>query len=320
MTTTGTYIFNVTRDDIVREAMINVGKLDPDEPPTPRESSDCVRKLNMIVKQWMGKTDFAPGLKTWTRRRAALFLSTITGQYTVGPTATGWATTYSITKTTAAAAGGGGSVTLASTTGVVIGYNIGIQLANGNLFWTTISNLVGLVASLTATIPAASSVNSGAVVYVYQTAAQQPIDLEAAVLRDNNNEDVPMKVMIQEEYDALPSKTDLANVSDPTAIYLEYQLGFSYLFLDVAGAFDVTKYLVVTYLESIQDITNPTDNPEFPPEYYQPLCWELSKQIAPMFRAVWSKDMEDNYKTAIALAKGKEPDVTRMFFNSGSED
>jgi hypothetical protein len=320
VTTTGTYSFNVTRDDIVREAMINVGKLDPDESPTPRESTDCVLKLNLIVKQWMGKTDFAPGLKTWTRRRSALFLSNATGQYSVGPVATGWATTYARTTTTAPTAGGGGSVTLAATAGVVIGYNIGIQLASGNLFWTTVSNLVGSVASLTAAIPVASSVASGAVVYAYQTAAQQPIDLEAVVLRDQNNEDVPMKIMIQEEYDALPSKTDLSNTSDPTAIYLEYQLGNSNLFLDVAAAFDVTKYLVVTYLESIQDITNPLDNPEFPPEYFQPLCWELAKQIAPMFRAVWTKDMEDDYKTAISLAKGKDPEVSRMYFQSGSED
>ena len=61
MPTSGTYSFTVTRDDIVREAMLNIGKLGEAETPTAQEVTDCARKLNMLVKQWMARQDFAPG-------------------------------------------------------------------------------------------------------------------------------------------------------------------------------------------------------------------------------------------------------------------
>ena len=231
----------------------------------------------------------------------------------------GWTTDkFIVTTTSASAVLGAGSIVVTSPTGIVIGSFIGINLSSGDLFWTTVTNVVGSTVSLTSNLP--SAVNSGGTVYAYQVAAQQPQNVEAVVLRDKFNEDIPMKIMLQEEYDILPSKTDPVNISDPTAIYYEFQLGNSNLFIDVAGVIDVTKYLVITYLEPIQDITNPLDNPEFPVEYYNSLCWELSKQIAPMFRAVWTPEMESNYKTALALGKNKDPQLSRQFFNPGSED
>ena len=82
MATSGTYSFGVTKYDIIRQAMLNIGKLDPVEAPTAEEMDDCSRLLNMMCKQWMGKTDFAPGLKVWTRKRGHLLLSNTTGAYT----------------------------------------------------------------------------------------------------------------------------------------------------------------------------------------------------------------------------------------------
>lgn len=72
MTTSGVYSFSVTRDQIVRLAMLNIGQLQDIEVPTAQELTDCSMFLNMMVKQWMGKADFAPGLKTWTRRHGHL--------------------------------------------------------------------------------------------------------------------------------------------------------------------------------------------------------------------------------------------------------
>ena len=69
MSTSGTYTFTVTRDDIIREAMLNIGRLDAYSQIDPTETTDCARKLNMMVKTWMGRLDYAPGLKAWTRQR-----------------------------------------------------------------------------------------------------------------------------------------------------------------------------------------------------------------------------------------------------------
>ena len=51
MSTSGTYTFTVTRDDIIREAMLNIGKLDAYGSIDPQETTDCARKLNMMCKQ-----------------------------------------------------------------------------------------------------------------------------------------------------------------------------------------------------------------------------------------------------------------------------
>lgn len=318
MTTSGTYAFTVNRDQIIRQSMLNIGKIDADDPIPPQEISDCAFVLNMIAKQWQGKGDFGVGLKVWTRRRGHLFLSSTQYQYILGPSGTGWTLNYVDPVTTTSALAAATSVTLSSVTGVAAAYYIGIELASGDMFWTTVTTVVGNVANLTAALP--SSVLAGAQVFVYATTATQPILIEAAVLRDINNEDVPLNIMrTTQDYDNLPSKTDPTNISDPMAIYYEFQLGSSYLYTDVAGAQDVTKHIVLTYMEAIQDFNNPLDTPEYPQEYFLPLCWELSKQIAPMFQAMWTPLMQSNYEMAVAIGKKKDPEMSSAYFQSGND-
>jgi hypothetical protein len=319
MATSGTYSFTCNRNEIIRQAMLNIGKLDADDPIPATEMSDCAFTLNMLVKQWQGKSDFAAGLKVWTRRRGHLFLSSTQYQYVLGPSGTGWTLDFVSPTTTAAALAAATSVTLSSVTGVAAAYYIGIELASGDMFWTTVTTVVGLVANLTAALP--SAVNSGAQVFVYQTIATQPIVIEAAVLRDTNNEDTPLKFLrTTQDYDNLPSKTDPTNISDPSAIYYEFQLGSSYLYTDVAGAQDVTKHIVLTYMEAIQDFNNPTDEPEYPQEMFLTLCWGLAKEIAPMFHATWTQLMQNNYENAMAIGKKKDAEVNTMFYQPGVDE
>lgn len=326
MATSGNYILTVQRDDIIRQAMLNLGKLGEGENPTPQETIDMALKLNMLVKQWMGKTDFAPGLKTWTRRRGYLYLHNTTGQYTVGPNATGWSNTFNRSFTTVASNAGTNTISVApGTTGITNGDSIGVQNTsgggNGDIQWTTVSNYNSGSGVITLGTTLVASVSSGAVVYNYTTTAQNPLTIESAVLRDNNNEDTPLKIMAStQDYDMLPSKTDLNNISDPTQIYYEWQLSNSNLFTDVAASQDVTKYLVLTYLEEIQVFNNPTDNPEYSAEWFDPLCWGLSKRAAPMFNMPWTQLMQDNYTESLAIARHKGPEKTSLFFQPGEDE
>jgi hypothetical protein len=136
LTTSGSYSFSVNRDQVIRQAMLNIGKLDESEVPTAQQTSDCAFCLNMLIKQWQGRADFAPGLKVWTRRRGHLFLSGTTGQYSVGPGATGWTESYASTTTASAAAQGATVVTVSSTVGIAATYHIGIELNSGTIQWT----------------------------------------------------------------------------------------------------------------------------------------------------------------------------------------
>jgi len=319
MTTSGVYSFSVTRDDLIRQSMLNIGKIGAYDTPDAVQTADIGMMLNMICKQWMGKADFAPGLKVFTRKRGHLFLSNTTGQYTVGPGATGWTNNYTSRTLASAAAAAATTLVLNSITGLVVGDKIGIELDSGALFWTTVLTLPTTTITVAAGLPSGAS--SDSVVFTYTTTAQQPLFIEAAVLRDIWSVDTPIRIFkTTQEYDVLPNKTDITNVQDPTSIYYENQLTNSYLYTDGGAAQDVTKHLVLTYMEPIQDLINPLDTPSYPQEWFLPLSWGLSKNICPMFNRIWTPLMEENFITALKIAQQKDAENSSLFFVGNAEE
>lgn len=319
MTTSGTYIFTVNRDTIIRQALLDCGKLDGIETPEPQDIQDCATKLNMMVKQWQGKSDYAPGLKTWTRRRGHLFLSSTTGQYLVGPAAPGWTLAYVSPTLSTTVAAGGVAIGLSSLVGVAVLNSIGVIQTDGSLFWTTVLSVVGAVVTLTAGLPVGAA--AGATVFCYVTSAQNPLYIETAILRDQYNSDTPMRIMRDvRTYDMISNKADPNNASDPGGIYYEFQLDNSNLFIDCGAAQDVNKHLVLTFLETIQDFNNPLDAPEYPQEWMLPLCLGLQKLISPMYNKPWTQLMQDNFVAALAIARHKDAEIVEMYFQPGSED
>jgi hypothetical protein len=313
MTTSGTYVFTVTRDDVIRQAMLNIGKLDAEESPKPQDTTDCSRVLNMMCKQWQAKSDFAAGLKVWTRRRGYLFLNNSSGQYTLGPGGIGWTLSPLFTATTSNTIATATTISVPASLSIAAADNIGIVMDSGAIFWTTVVSYIGTTITLTTAIKGSAA--SGSIVYAYTNAATQPITIETAILRDSTNNDVPVRIIRDvQTYDLLPQKANPQNSSDPGAIYYEFQLTNSNLYTDVGAAQDVTKYLVITYMEAIQDFNNPLDNPEYPQEWFLAISWGLAKEIAPMYNAPWTPLMTDNFTRALAIAQKKDPEVRTDYF------
>ena len=329
MTTSGTYSFTVTRDDLIREAMLNIGKLDAYGAIDPIEQTDCARKLNMMVKTWMGTYDFAPGLKIWTRQRADLFLSSQKGQYLLGPTGDNWAgsvatstTTPSQSNTLTVAAAAGATVLTVGSVGaaeVTVGDYVVCCLTNGDTQSTTCTAVNLGAGTITIANALTVAMASGGYVYNYTTKAQRPEALVTAVLRDTNANDTPMNFMTIQTYEALPTKTTTAYQSDPTTLYYEAQLNNGVLYLDVGGAGDVTKFLHIVYLRPTQDFNNPLDTPEYPSVWYEALSWGLSKRICPMFDGRWDQTMETNYQAALQIARESYSDMTETYFQPNAD-
>lgn len=317
MATSGTYSFGVTKYEIVRQAMLNIGKLDPMETPTANEMQDCSFVLNMLCKQWMGKTDFAPGLKVWTRKRGHLLLSNTAGNYTIGPTAQGWTNDLGVTTTTAAASAGAGAVVVSSAAGITTSSTVAVYLDSGALHYSGVSSVAGSTVNLAVVLP--SSAASGNQVFSYTTAAQNPKDIETAVLRDVNNTDSPLDIMTVQDYDYLPNKADPNYFGDPTAIYFERGLDSSTVYTDVGAAIDTRSHIVITYQEPIQDMTNNADEPYYPQEWYLALCWGLSEQITPMFRANWTEKMESLKANAMAIARQGDAERSSLYYQPGED-
>jgi hypothetical protein len=338
MALSATYSFSVSRDDVIREAMMNIGAIGEAEVPTAQEVNDCARKLNMMVKQWMGKQDFAPGLKMWTRQRADLFLSSTVHKYYLGPNSTypnasNWAGGVS-SSTTGANYAQSSLIATTSSGSAVLSVGVGntavftandyvvVQLSSGDIFSSTVLSINAGAGTVTMNAVLPTSVTASGYVWNYTTKGERPLEIATCILRDINANDTPIDSMILQEYEQLPAKVQPGNVADPTKIYYEshFQSGTNpygpgWLYIDCYGAQDVTKHLHMVYLRPVMDFVNPGDNPEYPQQWFRALCWGLSRDIAGMFDADWSADMQANYVDALAMAQEPDSETSVMFFN-----
>ena len=317
MTTSGTVTYSTSRTKIISLAMKNIGKLGEEESPTASEGVDVGDFLNMMLKNWMARADFAPGLKLWKRRRADLYFEESSNSFNLGPSGGHWTeTSYSRTLTAASPAA---DTTLScSITNATSGDYIGIELDSGAIHWTTINGAPsGSTITITAAIPTGETASSGNYVFNYTTKANRPDSIEAVVLRDVNGDDVPVRIMTMEDYFALPTKADTTATSDPSAVYYEAQLTNGTLYLDVGGVQDVTKKLVISWMEPIEDMTAAADELDMPQVWYLPVVLGLSKLICPMFNGVWSQDNETNYMAALLGAREAYPETTSAHFQPG---
>ena len=323
MTTSGIYTFSVNRDQIITMAMKLIGKLAEAETPTAQETSDCALLLNMMVKQWKGRSDFAPGLKMWKRSRADLFLSYTSGTYSLGPSGDKWAVSgsnYNRTLSSAAAANAT-TLTVSSITNATNGDNIGIVLDSGALFWTTISGAPsGTTITLASGITSAASAGNYIFNYPTSAQAQKPEFIEAIVLHDaSTGVDVPVDFMTMQDYESLPSKNQSGYQTDPQFAYYEPGLTNGTLYTDVYGAIYTYKYLHIVYQVTIQDFNAATDSPDFPQVWYLALAWGLAQQIAPMFNVPFTDDMKLNASTALAMAREADPETTSLYFQPDAD-
>jgi hypothetical protein len=78
MATSGSADFSITRNDLVKYALINLGVLGEGETPSSTQYTDGAMILNMIVKAW-----HADGMPLWARKQTS-FALTATTTYNIG--------------------------------------------------------------------------------------------------------------------------------------------------------------------------------------------------------------------------------------------
>jgi hypothetical protein len=169
VTTSASYDFSVTRDDIIQDAYEELGVLEEGETPTADQVTSASRKLNMLVKTW-GKRYSLHLLQD-----VVLFQALSQQSYLLGNAATdaNWCSIddYAQTTLSADAAAGASSVSLTSATGFATGDKIGIVLDSGAIQWTT-ATMSGTTATLGAVTTGAAT--SGNVVFGYTSRIVRP--------------------------------------------------------------------------------------------------------------------------------------------------
>jgi hypothetical protein len=315
MASSGSVDFSVNRDEIIKDAMFEIGALGDSETPTDADIQLYSRYLNRLVKQWQGQSDFAPGLKMWSRKRATLYLQDSEASYTLGPNGDNWAVSPVETTTTAAKTVGSSTLTVASITGLSSGMYVGVVQNNNVVHWTTINGAPsGSTVTLTAVTTAA--VSSGTSVFAYTTKARRPLSILTLNYRNSENVDYPLYPMSLVEYEDRAKKSD---VFTPSRYYYESQLTDGELYLDYAPS-DTSCRLKAVYISVIEDFDASTDTPDYPQSWSRALHYGLAvdiygtaRQGEPTRRLIGLRD------EAIAIARNQDAETSTLYFQPGLE-
>lgn len=313
MATSGDYAYSVTALDIITTALEDIGALSFGDSIPGEQVPVALRKLNLIVKQWSGKVDFAPGLKMWTRKRIYVFLQKAQKEYSLGPSGDNATTSYATTTLSASVANGASSVTLTSATGISTGDNIGIELDSGSIHWTT-ATMSGSTATLGAVLTGAAA--SGNRVFAYTTKAMRPLDIETGLIRDVDGLDTPVDVALTlEDYQSIGEK---GADGTPDGLYFEAQRTNATVFLNREPD-DVTKVLVLSVLVPVQDLTETADDVDFPQEWFRALAAQLALDLCLPFGRSVPPELKLIRDEAVQMAQSAYPATTTLYFQPNAD-
>lgn len=286
MASSNSYNFTVTRDQLITDALLHIGAIGEGETPSANAITEAARLLNMMVK-----LRAAIGMPAWALKRGTIL--PVTGVSSV-TSISHIVTTYDHTILSAAEAALQTVLSVTSSTGMTAADQVGIELANGTMHWTTIVSVDSAVQiTITTAIPTAAS--SGAHIYAYTASTdriQRPLRIiEANVLKVTDNESWSIEVTDRSTY---YSSGNRAITGTPNTIYYEGSLG-----TDVADPSTATTWygtvfisprftgganvIEFTYHRPFQDFDATGDSPDFPQEFYLPLMLELAALSGPRY-------------------------------------
>ena len=267
MATSGSIDFIVNRDDIITEALEQMGMLAEGQTPSTDQLTSMSRTLNMLVKTWQ-----ADGLNLFALQKLYVYLQKDQTEYDIGSGSTDHVSDeYNRTTTTAAAVATDTTVDLTSVSGLAVSDYIGIKLDNGTMQWTTVSSIATLTVTLNDALTGA--VSSGVTVFYYTSKSNRPMKIKNAVVTNSpDGNDTPIWVISRQEYVDLPNKSTSGQVNQ---IYYDPQVGAG--ILSVWPVTDtVDKYLTLWVQRTLEDFDGATDDADYPQEWYLPLALNLA--------------------------------------------
>ncbi len=321
MSTSGSYDFSLTAGQIVQAAFEDLGVVLPGGPVAAAHSTMALSRLNMLVKQWQGHADLAPGLKIHTRQRVNLFLAKGQQIYRVGPALTDARSTIQYGRTTLSASKAAGQTTLSITSNVdtttypgttvtmTVADIIGIYLDDGTILWSTISNVPGATVAIPDPLPSAAS--TGNYVWWFTARAQRFPIAESAVLRTESYTDSPLAIYKEVAQYELGVANKYAH-GTPGSILIEPLRLNTRITLDSQPT-DIRKTIVLTVLYPAENYDALTNDIAFPQEWFAALSWELAFRLSASVGR-WTQEMKDNRESAITMARSLNPEMSVAYF------
>lgn len=324
MATSGTWDFSLTAGELIATAFEDLGEITPGQTVPTEHATLARRRLNMIVKQYQGRSDGAPGLKIHTRQRITLLLAKGQQSYLIGPGSSDARASTALGRTTVSIAyASGTSLDVAaltdttsypgSTITMTASDIIGVVLDDGTISYTTISAASGTPITLGGALSGAAS--AGNAVYWFTSRAQRFPNIEGAVLRNANFNDTPLDIYTDVRQYEFGVASKQARGSSPTAMLVEPLRTQTRVTLDVQPT-DVNKTVVLTVFYPAEDYDSDNDDVAFPQEALRFLSWELAFALSTSI-GKWSPEMDRNRNEARAMYLNLNPENSVEYFQVG---
>ncbi len=277
MVTSNSYDFILTRDEIVTVAYRLVGALAEGEILTSAQTTEGALFLNMIIKNRHGD-----GMPLWALKRGTIL--PFSGASSIA-TDSHVVTFYDSTTLSADAAALATAITIAAAGTIANSDQIGIELDNGDIHWTTVSAGGGTTA-LTLAAGITSAATSGNRVYAYTASAdriQKPIRITTAnILLVSDGSPSTVDVLDLNDYFNLSNRT-VEGVPNSIAydhvstVATNLNNGLLYVY----PRFSTGDYVIeFTYQRPFQDFDAGADNPDFPQAFYLPIAFQLAAVLS----------------------------------------
>lgn len=318
MASSGQYRIRFTEKDVIDEALSFIGVRNRFGDLNAFEVADARRTLNGMLKQIEADRDYA-----FNTEDVVVFLQKGKAQYNLSPTGDHAALASDVVQTalSAAAPAGAMQIVVAGFEGIADGDTAIVTLANGYSFAATVQIAVNpdvqflqdddgdflqfddgsyieapfdggssVISNtyLDLSEPLPSDANAGAVVYLYTTRIQTPIDVAEASYRDVYGQDSPVWIYSRSEY---LSMTDKSQIGDPTQLNYDRRKDHGLLRLWQAAS-DVTKTLRLSVSYPLQIFTDSNDEADLPQEWYEAMTCGLAVRLAPKY-GIYGQQMAD---------------------------
>lgn len=297
MTTSGVQNFSQTTIELVEDAFDKIGMLSEGRSISANQRTKAIRQLNSILQTWQSQWN----INVWKNREATIFLEKGVESYQLGNNQANATESFVQTALSVAASSGASTITVDDATGILSGDFIGIALSDGSAQFTTVNGApAGDVITLTDVL--SGDADSGAIVVAFTTKITKPLRLtqvQQSTLSTGAGSD-PIDIYAieynRDEYFRLASKS---TVGSALQFYYNVNIDDTTLFTwpTAATTFDILKF---TYQPQFDLFVSNTDTPDFPPEWYETLVYNLAKRLGTSFG--FTATLSSPYQDVVAEA------------------
>ena len=277
MATSGSTNFQQTRNEVILDALQIIGAYGIGRTVSAEDMTFAASMLNKMVKAWATK-----GLHLYSTEEAVLYVTPGTPAYSLGSTAKATkASDEVVTQLNGAAATSATSLTVDSTTGMTVADVIGVVLSDKTIHWTTIAT-IPTSTTLTLTTGLASAASDNANVYTYTTALTRVLrvlDCRKRTGTGSDTNDLPVMEVGYQDYQTFPVKN---SGTSPTQFSFKPTSTAGTLYLWPCPS-DGSERIMMTYERVLEDLDNTSDDFDFPPEWLEPLTYQLALRLARPF-------------------------------------